>query len=151
MEKIYIKSRIDCPPPEARQLIKEKDVIIQKQQMQIKELEANLTRLKFERNLLHDSLNQIIMNNFRCNPKKSSNCQVLLTPPSSSSSSLSLQSPSSSMPDNQISRNEDKLDLEQLKAISILSNSQNDLIKSDNIQFLNEDYLQFVQNQLGLM
>ena len=52
MEKLYIKSRIDCPPLETRLVLKEKDFIIQKQQDEIRALETNLELVKKQRDYL---------------------------------------------------------------------------------------------------
>ena len=146
MEKIYIKSRIDCPPPEARQLLKEKDSIIQKQHMHIKELETTLARLKFERDLLHDSLNQIIAKNVIANSGIVSVAPTVDKLPSSSSSASSTSNSTSSLQSNHLP----KADM-SFNAVSIVSNAQNELIKSNHhvIQFLNDDYLQFIQKNLA--
>lgn len=58
MEKLYIKSRIDCPPLETRLALKDKDLIIQKQQDKIKELELNLEQVIKQRDYL--------LNLFKC-------------------------------------------------------------------------------------
>ena len=46
MEKVYLKSHIDCIPLETHYLLNEKNLIIEKQQEQIHDLESKLTRLK---------------------------------------------------------------------------------------------------------
>lgn len=60
MERCLIKSRIDCPPPETRQLIKDKDLIIQKLNDRLKTYESNQTSLLSERDYLLTLLNRLI-------------------------------------------------------------------------------------------
>lgn len=172
MEKMYIKSRLDCPPPESRQLLKDKDNLIQKQQEQLKDLEASNNRLKYERDVLHGTLNQLIQN--ICSSKhqttklqKSQGVKIPLvtessdlgsTPPSSSSSSSnstsSLQLPQGAdvlmKGDAQELSGDLSSDLnESMKAIYLVSSAQNELIKSNQVQFLNDDYLMFINSQLN--
>lgn len=64
MEKVLIKSRKDCPPQDTRQLIKEKDFIIKKQNEKIKLLESNLNLVLKERNILFNLFVKLINNNF---------------------------------------------------------------------------------------
>jgi hypothetical protein len=52
MEKLYIKSRIDCPPLETRLALKDKDLIIQKQQEKIQLLEQHLETVIKQRDYL---------------------------------------------------------------------------------------------------
>ena len=150
MEKMYIKSRLDCPPPDTRQLLKEKDLLIQKQQEKLKDLDSTVTRLKYERDILYNTLNKIIVN--VGNVSKSSSVKdsktiesgISTTPPSSSSSSSnstsSLQSPQNKNAIDSVAS--DELN-ENLKAI-LFDN------KPNQMQFLSEDYLQFIQNQLEI-
>jgi hypothetical protein len=49
MEKVLIKSRLDCPPPEARVLLKEKDLLIQKLNEKLRSAESNVHCLISER------------------------------------------------------------------------------------------------------
>lgn len=60
MERCLIKSRIDCPPPETRQLLKDKDSIIQKLNERLKTYESNQTSLLDERDYLLNLLNRLI-------------------------------------------------------------------------------------------
>lgn len=59
MEKSLIKSRIDCPPPETRQLIKDKDSTIQKLNEKLKVYESNQASLLSERDYLLNLLNRL--------------------------------------------------------------------------------------------
>lgn len=161
MEKMYIKSRIDCPPPEARQLLKEKDSLIQKQQDKLKDLESTVTRLKYERDILYSTLNKIILNVGSVSSKpgsvkdsKTIESGISTTPPSSSSSSSnstsSLQSPQNKNAVDQTSSVTHEDLNENLKAILFTANSQAQHEKNNQMQFLSEDYLQFIQNQLHI-
>ena len=60
MEKLLIKSRIDCPPPESHQLLKEKDLIIQKQYEKLKLFEFKLINLGKERDCLLNLINNFL-------------------------------------------------------------------------------------------
>ena len=126
MEKLYIKSRIDCPPPETKQLIKEKDLIIQKQQDKIRDLEFCLSKLRNERDFLFNSLNHFIFS-LNLKEKKELETESQLTNSGSSSSSNSTSSLSSS------------------------PNSSVDLASIDymnKIQFLSDEYVQLIQLHL---
>ncbi len=175
MEKMYIKSRLDCPPPESRQLLKDKDSLIKKQQEKIKDLDAFTTRLRYERDILHTTLNQLIQNICNTNILKSQvspNTKIPLvvegtsglssTPPSSSSSSSnstsSLQLVNSSHVPSELlvktdvlaQSNDFSTDLaETLRAIQIIASAQNSLIQSNQAQFLNDDYLNYINTQLN--
>lgn len=169
MEKMYLKYRLDCPPPETRQLLKEKDSLIQKQCEKIKDLESTLHRLIYERDLLHGTLNQLIIHG---SDQKNSTKMVISpslnvesigissTPPSSSSSSSnstsSLQSPGALTDLSKFNSVPSTADLstdlnENLKALSLISSAaHSDLMNSKNsVHFLNDDYLQFIQVQFN--
>ena len=75
MEKLLIKSRIDCPPPESHQLLKEKDSIIQKQYEKLKLFEFKLINLGKERDYLLNLINSFLfsLNNNESSDSNSSN------------------------------------------------------------------------------
>ncbi len=174
MEKMYIKSRLDCPPPESRQLLKDKDSLIQKQQEKIKDLETFTARLRYEHDILHATLNQLIQNICNTNSLKSqispstkiplvveSTSGLSTTPPSSSSSSsnstssLQLANTHASsellVKTDVIAQSTDlSTDLaESLRAIQIIASAQDNLIQSNRSQFLNDEYLHFINSQLN--
>jgi hypothetical protein len=60
MEKVLIKSRLDCPPPESRQLLKEKDLIIQKLNEKLRLVESNVRCLLNERDYVLKLFNSLI-------------------------------------------------------------------------------------------
>jgi hypothetical protein len=60
MEKVLIKSRLDCPPPESRQLLKEKDLIIQKLNEKLRLVESNVRCLLNERDYVLKLFNNLI-------------------------------------------------------------------------------------------
>lgn len=60
MERCLIKSRIDCPPPETRQLIRDKDLTIQKLNEKLKTYESNQINLLSERDYLLNLINRLI-------------------------------------------------------------------------------------------
>ncbi len=127
MDKLYIKSRIDCPPLETKQLLKEKDLIIQKQQEKIKLLEHDLNKLKYERDCLFGSLHQIITS-LNSTPAPTTS---ITTSNGNSSSSPSSSSSSSSM--------------------SLFSQSSlcDLLLNTNDLNKLKHDYFSLIQNQLA--
>ena len=52
MEKVLIKSRLDCPPPEPHQLLREKDLIIQKLNEKLRLVESQLRGVLGEREFM---------------------------------------------------------------------------------------------------
>ena len=167
---MYLKYRLDCPPPETRQLLKEKDSLIQKQCEKIKDLEITLNRLIYERDLLHSTLNQLIIygsdqklsnNSKGISPSNAETSGISSTPPSSSSSSSnstsSLQSPGAVSELSKSGSVPSTVDLstdlnENLKALSLISSAAHgDLMKNSksSVHFLNDDYLQFIQCQFN--
>jgi hypothetical protein len=61
MEKFLIKARVDCPPPDTRQLLREKDALIRRLTDKLKVMESNVTGLAEERHFLIGLLAKLIL------------------------------------------------------------------------------------------
>lgn len=60
MEKVLIKSRLDWDPTDLRVMLKEKDLVIQKQSERIRSLEASLKSVTDERDLVDKLLASVL-------------------------------------------------------------------------------------------
>lgn len=122
MEKFLIKSRIDCPPPETRQLIKDKDLLIQKLNEKLKQFEYNINSLLNERDYLLNLFNKLI--------------KIL-----NDSSTLSNNSQNEKFIEHLI---EQEFDLNCVQSDSFKYKASS----HDNFKFLNDNYLSYLEKQV---